>query len=36
MTEKNFQNYFSRLGPILSVGGGLCVILLVLWLLGAF
>jgi len=34
--KKQLQDYFSRLGPILSVVGGVGVILLVLWLLGAF
>jgi len=36
MNQNNLQNYFTRLGPVLAVGGGVCVILLVLWLLGAF
>ncbi len=36
MNQNNLQQYFNRLGPILAVGGGVCVILLVLWLLGAF
>jgi hypothetical protein len=36
MNQNNLQKYFTRLGPILAVGGGVCMILLVLWLLGAF
>jgi hypothetical protein len=35
MEKKKVQSFFGRLGPILAIVGGVCVILLVMWLLGS-
>ncbi len=34
--QKKLQKYFGQLGPTLGIVGGICVILLVMLLLGAF
>ncbi len=34
--QKKLQKYFGQLGPTLAIVGGVCVILLVMWLLGVF
>lgn len=33
MEKKPVQRYFEQLGPTLAIVGGVCVILLVVWLL---